>query len=95
MVEFVPYLTRVCGFRAGSSASFECRTFNMATTLRCIQMLKANFRRYHRELNQQELRKKYDRNVRISRKSLEYCEKQMDEVPEQLDYWEKVVAEND
>jgi len=67
----------------------------MATTLRCIQMLKANFRRYHRELHQQELRKNYDRNVRISRKSLEYCEKQMDEVPKQLDYWEKVVAEND
>jgi hypothetical protein len=67
----------------------------VATTLRRIQRLKANFRRYHRELHQQELKKKYDRNIRISRKSLEYCEKQMDEVPEQLDYWEKVVAEHD
>jgi hypothetical protein len=77
--------------RAGASASFERRTFNMATTLRRIQRLEADFRRYHRELDQQELRKKYDRSVRISRKSLEYCEKQMDEVQEQLDYWKKAV----
>jgi hypothetical protein len=67
----------------------------MATTLRRIQRLEADFRRYHRELDQQELRKKYDRSVRISRKSLEYCEKQMDEVQEQLDYWKKVVAEHE
>ena len=52
----------------------------MATTLRRIQRLEADFRRYHRELDQQELRKKYESSVRISRKSLEYCEKQMDEV---------------
>jgi len=71
------------------------RTFNMATTLRRIQRLEADFRRYHRELDQQELRKKYDRSERISRKSLEYSEKQMDEVQEQLDYWKKVVAEHE
>jgi hypothetical protein len=65
----------------------------MATTLRRIRRLEADFRRYHRELDQQELRKKYDRSERISRKSLEYCEKQMDEVQEQLDYWKMVVAE--
>ena len=81
--------------RAGASASFERRTFNMATTLRRIQRLEADFRRYHRELDQQELRKKYDCNEKISRKSLEYCEKQMDEVQEQLDYWKKVVAEHE
>jgi hypothetical protein len=67
----------------------------MATTLRRIQRLEADFRRYHRELDQQELRKKYDRSARISRKSLEYCEKQMDEVQEQLDYWKKIVAEHE
>jgi hypothetical protein len=81
--------------RAGASASFERWTFNMATTLRRIQKLEADFRRYHRELDQQELRKKYDRNEKISRKSLEYCEKQMNEVQEQLDYWMKVVAEHE
>jgi hypothetical protein len=81
--------------RVKASASFERRTFNMATTLRRIQSLEADFRRYQRELDQQELRKKYDRSVRISRKSLEYCEKQMDEVQEQLDYWKKVVAEHE
>ena len=43
----------------------------------------------------QELRKRYDRSEKISRKSLEYCEKQMDEVQEQLDYWKKVVAEHE
>jgi hypothetical protein len=43
----------------------------------------------------QELRKKYYRSERISRKSLEYCEKQMDEVQEQLDYWKKVVAKHE
>jgi hypothetical protein len=57
----------------------------MATTLRRIQRLEADFRRCHGELDQQELRKKYDRSVRISRKSLEYSEKQMDEVQECLD----------
>jgi hypothetical protein len=81
--------------RAGTSASFERRTFNMATTLRRIQRLEADFRRYHRELDQQELRKKYDRSVKISRKSLELCKKQMDVVQEQLDYWKKVVAEHE
>jgi hypothetical protein len=81
--------------RAGASASFERRTFNMATTLRRIQRLEADFRRYHRELDQQELRKKYDQSARISRKSLEYSEKQMDEVQEQLDYWKKVVSEHE
>jgi hypothetical protein len=81
--------------RAKASASFEQRTFSMATTLRRIQRLEADFRRYHRELDQQELRKKYDHSVRISRKSLEYCEKQMDEVQEQLDYWKKIVAEHE
>jgi hypothetical protein len=50
--------------RAGASASFERRTFNMATTLRRIQRLEADFRRCHRELDQQELRKKYDCNER-------------------------------
>jgi len=67
----------------------------MATTLRRIQRLEADFRRYHRELDQQELRKKYDRCEKISRKSLEYSEKQMDEVQEQLDYWKKVVGEHE
>jgi hypothetical protein len=81
--------------RAGASASFERRTFKMATALRRIQRLEADFRRYHRELDQQELRKKYDRSEKISRKSLEYCEKQMDAVQEQLDYWKKVVAEHE
>jgi hypothetical protein len=32
--------------RAGASASFERRTFNMATTLRRIQRLEADFRRF-------------------------------------------------
>jgi hypothetical protein len=67
----------------------------MATTLRRIQRLEADFRRYHRELDQQELRKKYDRNAQISRKSLEYCEKQMDDVLEQMDCWKKVVAKHE
>jgi hypothetical protein len=48
-----------------------------------------------KSLDQQGLRKKYDRSVKISRKSLEYCEKQMDEVQEHLDYWKKVVAEHE
>jgi hypothetical protein len=43
--------------RAGASASFERRSFNMATTLRRIQRLEADFRRFHRELDQQELRR--------------------------------------
>jgi hypothetical protein len=81
--------------RATASASFERRTFNMATTLRRIQRLEADFRRYYRELDTEQLRMKYDRNEKISRKSLEYCEKQMDKVQEQLDYWKKVVAEHE
>jgi hypothetical protein len=39
--------------RAGASASFKRRTFSMATILRRIQRFEADFRRYHRELDQQ------------------------------------------
>jgi hypothetical protein len=31
----------------------------------------------------------------LKKDSLEYCEKQKDEVQEQLDYWKKVVAEHE
>lgn len=79
--------------RSEAAAKFEQRTFDLGTTLRRIEKLKAEWRRYYRELDQQKLRIIQGWEKTICRAGLEHAEKEMDRLDEEIAYWQKVVSE--
>lgn len=79
--------------RSEAAANFERRTFNLGTTLRRIQKLKAEWRRWWRSLDDTQLRIKQGWGEKISRASLEHGDRVMDRLDEEIAYWEKIVLE--
>lgn len=81
--------------RAEASSGFKERAFNLATTLRRIERLKAEWRRYYRELDDQYVRIFQGYEKSISRVSLERAERAMERIEEEISYWNKTVADSE